>query len=188
VNEQAPRRRAAAGFLLAALVATSPGAPGQDTPGSEIPAETAAAIARSWDAWLTAYETGDAAALASLFTDDGLYAANTGEVLQGRAGIRDGVDGWAARQAMFLEALGFPADSRIDVQDEVLRLRGADDAVYRLSRFLVLVEPRRCALDAGHLLGVWRRGDDGTWRLESLLGNRDRRPPEQACGTRGAPD
>ena len=187
MNGRKPRLRAAACSLLWALAA-APAVQAQDAPAPEVPADAAAAIGEAWAEWLSAYETGDAGTLAGLFSEDGIYAANTGEVLQGRAGIRRGVEGWGARQAMFLEALGFPADSPIDVQEEVLRLRGDGDAVYRLSRFLVLVEPSRCALDAGHLLGVWRRGDDGAWRLESLLGNRDRRPPAQACGTRGAPD
>ena len=46
---------------------------------------------------------------------------------------------------------------RIDFEETLLRFRAAGDAVYRLSRFMIVVEPSRCAMDAGHALSIWRR-------------------------------
>ncbi len=73
-------------------------------------------------------------------------------------------------------------DSRIDIEETLLRFRTAGDAVYRLSRFMILVEPSRCAMDAGHALSTWRLQADSEWRIESLLVNRDGKPPDKACG------
>lgn len=177
--------------LLAVFVANGP-AGAAEPPGdgqSALPADIATAIAAGTEAWIEAYEEGDVHALAAQFTEDGLYAANTGELLRGRAGIRDAVLAWADRRRMILEAFGLPADSRIDFEEQPLRVRADGDAVYRLSRFMILVEPSRCVLDAGHALAVWRRQVGGGWRIESLIANRDRRPPDGACGrTREAPE
>lgn len=60
----------------------------------------------------------------------------------------------------------------------------AGDFAYGLSRFNIQVEPSRCLLDAGHLLTVWRGQDGGEWRIESLVVNQLREPPENACGLR----
>jgi len=118
-----------------------------------VPADTAPAIAKAWEIWLDAFEGGDADTLAGLFTEDGLYAANAGQVLSGRDGIREGVLGWVDRRA-----------------------------VYRLSRFMIRVEPSRCAMDAGHIVSIWRKQPDSAWRIESILGNRSPEPPQEACG------
>lgn len=151
-------------------------------PAFAVPADAAAAISDLWEAWLTAYERADPETLAGVFTDDGIYAANTGQLLRGRAEIRDSVRGWIARRSEFFSRYGIPHDSRLDVEERVLRFRNAGDVVYRLSRFVAWVEPSRCVMDAGHLLAVWRSQSDSEWRLESLLVNRDGERPDQACG------
>ena len=154
-----------------------------------VPADAAAAIAKAWEIWLDAFQRGDVETLTGLFTGDGLYVANTGKVLRGHDGIREGVLGWVDRRAKFLAALGLPVDSRIDVEEQVLRFRTAEDAVYRLSRFMIRVEPSRCAMDAGHIISIWRKQPDGAWRIETILGNRDVEPPEEARGRqRKAPE
>ena len=146
--------------------------------------ETAAAIARLSEEWLLAYENGDADAVAALFSDDGIYAANTGQLLRGRDGIREGVRGWIAQQPQLLASLGVTNATGIDVRQEIVRFRLAGDAAYTVTRFMIRVEPSGCFLDAGHGLGVWRLQDGGTWRLESLTVNRDSQAPEGACARR----
>jgi len=181
------RAAAAALMLVPALLLTA------DTSSAErqrvavnqsfvVPPDVSAAITKVSEAWLDAFERGDAETLAGLFTGDGLYAANTGQVLRGRDGIREGVLGWLDRRVEFLAAVGLPVDSRIDVEERVLRFRTAGDAVYRLSRFIIRVEPSGCAMDAGHVLSIWRQQPDNSWRIESILGNRDVEPPEDSCG------
>jgi len=171
-------------MLVLALLAASPPARHQVAADQSfvVPADTAPAIAKAWEIWLDAFEEGDADTLAGLFTEDGLYAANTGHVLSGRDGIREGVLGWVDRRVKFLAALGLPVDSRIDVEEQVLRFRIAGDAVYRLSRSMIRVEPSRCAMDAGHIVSLWRKQPDSAWRIESILGNRSPEPPQEACG------
>jgi uncharacterized protein (TIGR02246 family) len=177
-------------LLAAASVATADSPPSafEAERSFAVPADAAAAITNVWGKWLDAYERGDADTLAGLFTEDGIYAANTGQMLRGRAGIHEAVSGWVALKPRHLEGYGFPPNSRIDVEETLLRFRTAGDAVYRLSRFMILVEPSRCAMDAGHALSIWRREADGEWRIESLLVNRDAEPPADACGLRKNPD
>ena len=173
-------------LLAAASVATADPPPTPDQPERSfaVPADAAAAIAKVWEAWFDAYERGDPDTLAGFFAEDGIYAANTGQMLRGRGGIREGVSGWVALKPRHLESYGLPADSRIDIEETLLRFRTAGEAVYRLSRFMILVEPSRCAMDAGNALSIWRRQADGEWRIESLLVNRDAKPPDEACGPR----
>jgi uncharacterized protein (TIGR02246 family) len=168
-----------------APAASLPGTRGEPAraavPGAQ---DTRTAVAAVWEAWMAAYERGDAAALAALFTEDGIYAANTGELLRGRAGIREGVQGWIERRPQVLGSLQLAPDTRQHVVVDLLRFRTAGDAAYGLSRFNIQAEPSRCLVDAGHLLAVWRRQEDGEWRVESLVVNQLREPPENACGRR----
>lgn len=183
---------AAAVFVLALFAADAVPKPGPHQVAADrafaVPADAAAAITKASETWIDAFERGDAETMAGFFTEDGLYAANTGQVLRGRDGIREGVRGWVDRRTKFLAAVGLPVDSGIDVEEQALRFRTAGEAVYRLSRFMIRVEPSRCAMDAGHIISIWRKQPDGSWRIESVLGNRDVEPPKEACGQRKAPE
>jgi uncharacterized protein (TIGR02246 family) len=147
-------------------------------------AEAAADIAALSAAWLAAYERQDAAGVTDLFTEDGIYAANTGELLRGRSGIRDGVRGWFALQPQMFASLGLAEEARIALEQDLVRFRVIGDAAYTLSRFIMRAEPSGCELSAGHGLAVWRRQAGDAWRIESQTVNRDREPPENACGRR----
>ncbi len=59
-----------------------------------------------WEAWFDAYERGDPDTLAGFFAEDGIYAANTGQMLRCRAGIREGVSAWVALKSRHLEGYG----------------------------------------------------------------------------------
>ncbi len=87
--------------------------------------------------WVAAYERGDARAVADLFTEDGIYAANTGELLRGREEIRQAVDRWIARRPDVLLRLGVERDAVLDLEVEPLRVRVAGDVAYALSRFTI---------------------------------------------------
>lgn len=72
----------------------------------------------SMNAWVAAYERGDARAVADLFTKDGIYAANTGELLRGREEIRQAVDRWIARRPDVFFRLGVERDAVLDLEVE----------------------------------------------------------------------
>jgi uncharacterized protein (TIGR02246 family) len=127
-------------------------------------AQTFAAIERLSDSWIEAFEVGDAEAFAAFFMEDAIYAANNGELLHGREEIRHAMSRWASRRPEGVDG---------DVRTTKLRLRAAGDVAYMLTRFTITATPPGRVVEAGHLLVVLRRQTDGTWLIESLVGNRD---------------
>jgi len=164
-------------FVLVGLAtATSAQSPRTSSPTAVPAAE--AAISGQMDRWIAAFEAGDSQSLASIFTEDGIYAANTGQVLQGRAGIRAGVQSWfdgPIGQAK--KATG----GQLDVQRQLLRLKVEDRVAHSLMRFTIELTPPGCVLDAGHALLVWRQQPDGAWLIDSFLGNQDKKSPPNPC-------
>lgn len=127
-------------------------------------AQTAAAIERLSEAWIEAFELGDAEAFAAFFTEDAIYAANNGELLRGREEIRDAMNRWAGRRPEGVDG---------DVRTTKLRVRATGDVAYMVTRFTITATPPGRVVEAGHLLAVLRRQPDATWLIESLVGNRD---------------
>lgn len=158
-------------FIVAAVLACIPTHYLSAQVAADGTATAAAAIEREMEHWLVAYEAQDAEALAELFMENGIYAANTGQVFRGREDIRQGVAAWFAAT---------PA-AKVDVRRVQLRFRQAGRNAHDLSRFTIHVVGPECIVDAGHTLSVWRREADGQWRLETLLVNRDPEPPAGAC-------
>ncbi|HZD54433.1 MAG TPA: SgcJ/EcaC family oxidoreductase [Woeseiaceae bacterium] len=86
--------------VVAVLTACEPAS--RDTENEEaLSAE--AAIRDATDAWISAYERGDADTVANLFEEDAMYVANTGEVLRGHDGIPQGVRLWIAQRPAGVE-------------------------------------------------------------------------------------
>ena len=142
-----------------------------ETAGTDA-ATAAAEIQPRFDAWIESYERGDENALATVFMEDGIYAANTGQVLRGRTEIRAGVAAWMAQR---------PEGMTFDLSREPLRFRVSGDVAHDLARFTIRAVTPGCLVDAGHALSVWRRQPDGSWLIETLLVNQDREPPADAC-------
>jgi uncharacterized protein (TIGR02246 family) len=160
-------RPASAYLILFAATGCSPPAETRDESST-----AEAAIEVTTESWLSAYERGDADALADLFEEDGMYAANTGEVLDGRAGIREGVHEWMTRR---------PPGVELDLEAETVRFQFDGDSAHSVSRFVIRAMPPGCTLDAGHALSVWRPQGDGNWLIATHLVNRDPQPPADAC-------
>jgi uncharacterized protein (TIGR02246 family) len=158
--------------LLAAIVGLPHLATAQATASDSA---VAAILAPRVEQWLTAYERSDAAAVAALFTEDGIYAANTGQLLRGREEIRQGVEGWIQER---------PPGVTLDLRREPIRVRDHGGAAHDLVRFTILAVQPNCVVDAGHALSVWRMQSDDTWLIETLLVNKDPSPPPNACPRR----
>lgn len=166
-------------FLTIPAVLAAEGPPHRVT--EEHSTDAAAEIRASLDGWLNAYESGDIEALVRLFTEDAIYVANTGDVMEGRAAIREGVGRFLARRGRFFEALGAGDEVTLDAESEWLRFRKTADAAHTLGRFRVMVRPLDCIMDTGPYLAVWRRGPEAEWRIDTLLVSQDRTPPDGAC-------
>jgi uncharacterized protein (TIGR02246 family) len=146
-------------FSLVACTYTS-----LDAPADADSAQTAAAIERLSEAWIEAFELGDADAFAAFFMEDTIYAANNGELLRGREMVRDAMSRWAGRRPEGVDG---------EVRITKLRVRATGDLAYMVTRFTITATPPGRIVEAGHLLAVLRRQPDGTWLIESLVGNRD---------------
>lgn len=180
---------ATTGVLLLALSALAR-AEGEEASRPEATAarSDSAAIVSFVESWLDAYERGDARAVADLFTEDGIYAANTGQLLRGREAVRQGVRGWIDRRPAMFAAFRLDPATELDVRAEAVRIRVEGEVAYALNRFTIWASPGDCMVDAGHALAVLRReadGGHGGWLLESQVVNQDRGdPPPEACARR----
>lgn len=104
-------------------------------------ATDAAEIRPRFDAWIESYERGDEDALAAVCMEDGIYAANTGQVLKGRPEIGAGVAAWMAQR---------PEGLTLDLSREPLRFRVSGDVAHGLARFTIRAVTPACLVDAGH--------------------------------------
>ena len=135
-------------------------------------------IEDAFDRWILAYETGDPDEVASLFTDEAIYAANTGDVLKGRAQIKAGVAAWMQGSSRVGQQRG---QARLDLQRQSLRLVQHGSFAHDLARFTIAINPPGCLIDSGHALAVWEKQDDGRWLIDALTVNQDKQQPENAC-------
>lgn len=162
-------------FACLALAAVSGCGPSPRNAGESPAAETA--IQAATEAWISAWEQGDADTLANLYEEDAMYAANTGEVLEGRGGIREGVRGWIEQR---------PAGTELRLEAHSVRFVFRDDAAHTVWRFVMRAMPTGCSIQAGHALATWHRQSDGEWLIETQLVNRDPQPPADACARQTA--
>ncbi len=123
-----------------------------------------ATVQRAIDAgnaqWRAAFKTQDADLLANLFIPDGALLRLNGDVVRGRAAIRERMGG-------AMQHLG-PADVAITTLnvwplDEVAHEYGAYTYTWQDANGEVLH-------DSGHYLVVWQRQADGTYRIVTDLG------------------
>lgn len=162
-------------LICLALAAANGCGPSRQNGGDSSAAESA--IQAATQAWILAWEQGDVETLSNLYEQDAMYAANTGEVLKGRDGIREGVSAWVA---------GRPADIDLELEVQPVRFVFRDDDAHTVSRFVVRAMPAGCSLQAGHALVTWHRQSDGAWLIETELVNRDPQPPADACARKAS--
>ena len=135
-------------------------------------------IENAFDRWIMAYETGDPDGVANLFTEDAIYAANTGQVLKGREEIKAGVAGWMQGSSRVGQQRG---QAKLDLQRQTLRLVQHGSFAHDSARFTIRMNPPGCLIDAGHALAVWEKQDDGRWLIDALTVNQDKQQPESVC-------
>lgn len=138
-------------------------------------------IEAAFERWVNAYERGDPDALSRLFTQDAIYAANTGELLIGRAGIRSGSAAWMRGSSRVGQQR---ARATLDLERRSLRFRQEGAIAYDLARFTISMHPPGCVVDSGHALAVWEKQPDGSWLIDTLTVNQDKAPPPSACARR----
>lgn len=124
------------------------------------PMELRSAIESAAAEWEAAANSGDAAALADLYTADATLLPDGGEIVRGHDAVRQF---WGD----FLAAL--PEGATIDL--ETIAVEGAGDLAYEIGRFTASAGGE--TLDAGKYLVVWRHEPDGSWKLTADIWNRN---------------
>jgi uncharacterized protein (TIGR02246 family) len=141
-----PRRAAAFATLAVLLSVTACHAPGLAT-------DDHAMIRARAALWADSARSRDFATLADLYTEDGALLPPNGEAVRGRAAIRAFFD-------------GFPRFTNLSVRE--IEADGCGDVAWVWGTYTMQVVvpgadgPVR---ERGKYLEVWRRGDDGVWRI-----------------------
>ncbi len=132
---------------------------GQESAGGEMemsmamdPMELRSAIESMAAEWKTAYNAGDAAAVAALYAEDATLLPDGRDIVSGPDALREY---WA------WEISNLPEGATIDL--EVVAVNGSGDLAYEIGRFTVTADAE--PIDEGKYLAVWRHEPDGSWKL-----------------------
>ena len=131
---------------------------GHGTPVSHDPAAVRAAIEATLAQFSAAMKRADAAAIASMYTEDGEYIV---------AAAKGFVTGRAAIEEMF--AARFKAARFIDVAIVTVSVQVEGDTAYETgtNRVIVQVGDAPPVTRTARYLTVWRRQADGVWRIRA---------------------
>jgi len=120
----------------------------------------AEAIAQASRSWEKAYNAGDGAAVAALYTADGALLPPGGARVDGRQAIETFWTGAIASGLANIKLATVELEFAGDTAIEVGRLAGT-----------VPAEGGGTNAVAGKFIVAWKRGDDGTWRLHRDIWN-----------------
>jgi uncharacterized protein (TIGR02246 family) len=131
------------------------------TPGeSEALADVRRAIERGNQQWSEGWAKGDAALVATLFTDDGVQLLSSGKIIKGRQQILE-------RQKTAMQ--GADPGVKVTVTTTTIWLDG--DTAYETGKYKYeYKEKGKPGTDEGRYLTIWKRQQDGSWKLSMDMG------------------
>ncbi len=128
--------------------------------------EARATIERLAEQWSEAYNRGDIAAVAELYTEDAQFFVSTGQVLEGRTAIQSVLQG-------ILDA-GATEQSLEPTEAEIL-----GDTAYTISSYTFRSADGQ-VVQEGHSILIWKQVD-GEWKVYRQINNR-KMPPARSDG------
>jgi len=118
--------------------------------------------------WTEAYNRGDAAGVAALYTEDATAMPPNSEMVKGRQGIQ-GL--WNNLMTMGVK----------DVKLTTTDVGGNGNTTYEIGNYSLTIQPEGQAAmtDSGKYVVVWKRQADGTWKLHVDIWNSNMPLPGQ---------
>ena len=113
-----------------------------------------------------AYNRGDAAAVAAMYTDDAVLLPPNFQMQEGRQAIQDF---WALARQIGIRDLAL----------ETTRVEERGDAAWEIGVYTLKIQPEGAAPieDKGKYVVVWKRAGDGSWKLAVDIWNTNSPPP-----------
>ncbi len=116
--------------------------------------------------WMEAVKRGNPASVAALYTEDATLLVPNIEPIRGRQGI---------------EAF-FKAGMQMGIREATLQTVDVEylgDTAYEVGAYTMKIEPEggQAATDKGKYVVVWKRQDDGPWKLHVDIWNTNTPPP-----------
>ena len=122
---------------------------------SEIFAQAKRAIDKGNAEWIEAWEKGDPARIAALFTDDAVMLSQGGRVFKGRKEILE-------RQKAAMQSVTRPV--RVSVITVKIWMDG--DTAYETGKYKYeYTEKGKSTMEEGRYVTAWKRQGDGLWKL-----------------------
>lgn len=118
------------------------------------------AIEEANSKWVEAFNQGDAASVAALYTDDATLMPPNSEMIQGRQGVQEF---WNGAMKMGLK----------DVSLTTVDVNGSGNIVYEIGKYAISIETEGQELmrDSGKYIVVWKKQEDGSWKLQADIWN-----------------
>ncbi|HET6362570.1 MAG TPA: nuclear transport factor 2 family protein [Gemmatimonadota bacterium] len=142
-------------WILAATIAATIAVGGRVV-AQEVPGEAERAFEEAYAAFSAAYRAGDPAGVAALYADDAFYLAPGDEIDRGDVG----------RHFEFLSS--FEPGAGPVIEFEIVDREVSGDLAYDIGYFTFRREGQP-AEDAprGKFIVIWKRGEDGVWRIHA---------------------
>ena len=148
--------RGSRGRWMTVAVVAATAVSGSRVVAQETPAEAERAFEEAYAAFSAAYRAGDAEAVAALYADDAFYLAPGGEIERGGM----------ARHFEFLSS--FEPGAGPVIEFEVVDRDVSGELAYDIGYFTFRREGEAAeSAGRGKFIVIWKRGDDGVWRLHA---------------------
>ena len=127
---------------------------------SETLADVRRAIDKGNAQWSEGWKKGDAAMVAAIFADDGVQLAGSGKIIKGRQQIME-------RQRTAMASV----DPGVKVTVTTVNVWLDGETAYETGKYKYeSTEKGKPSVDAGRYVTIWKRQQDGSWKLAMDMG------------------